>query len=67
MKTKKLKEGFALNKETIANLNWSEMVIVRGGEDTCGYSCTCISTKWDLMPPKESQGGTCEPSATSET
>lgn len=59
MKTKKLEKRFALNKETIANLHRDEMVAVRGGEDTCVYSCPCTPTKGVDLPPKESQGGTC--------
>jgi natural product precursor len=63
MKTKKLKKGFALNKETIANLNRDKMAAVRGGEDTCGLSCTCstqdICIKIVIFFPKESSGGTC--------
>jgi natural product precursor len=59
METKKFEKRFALNKETIADLNRDEMVVVRGGEDTCGYTCPCVWTKGNIMPPKESQGGTC--------
>ena len=59
MKTKKLEKRFTLNKETIVNLNRDEMEAVRGGEDTCGYSCSCSWTMEPDMPPKESQGGTC--------
>ena len=59
MKTKKLEKRFALNKETIANLNRDEMVAVRGGENTCGHSCGCAPDKPDIITPKVSIGGTC--------
>jgi hypothetical protein len=59
MKTKKLEKRFALNKETIANLNRDEMAAVQGGEDTCCASCICIPSKTTMLPTKESDGGTC--------
>ena len=51
-----MEKRFALNKETIANLNRNEMIAVRGG--TCNGTCTCYLTI-KSPTPKESEGGTC--------
>jgi natural product precursor len=60
MKSKAFKKRLVLNKETIVNLNQSEMAAVYGGDytkevKTCELTCT-LDTKscWTLLPTCES-------------
>jgi molybdenum cofactor biosynthesis enzyme len=70
MKSKAFKKRLVLNKETIVNLNQSEMAVVYGGEDytgnvkTCELTCT-LDTKscWTLLPTCESVCN-CQPEPT---
>ena|GEM_PF-732395 len=62
MKTKKFNRKLALNKKTIANLNFNEMNVVLGGEltDNCTTDCTQLKSVCPhLCPPPDKSIGTC--------